>query len=152
MWAYLELLKLMLLVPTERHSRVHEMILFPTCRPTVVLYDTQVHWTGLDLDSPRLGALNGFSRNGRKRKPKARVYRHRQAVSAIAATNWLLTPIGLSTLYRIHSCLGHTWFSDKLELETDPGGRHENKKKINNRRCGPANREYHLSIDSQLSC
>ena len=52
MWAYLELVKLMLLVPTERHSWVHEMILFPTFR--VVLYDTQVHWADLALDPPIL--------------------------------------------------------------------------------------------------
>ena len=42
-------------------------------------------------------------------------------------------------------------FSDKQELETDQGGRHENKKKIINRRCGLINRGYHQSTDSQLS-
>ena len=51
--------------------------------------------------------------------------------------------------------LGHTnlifCFSDKKELETDQGGRHENKKIIINRRCGLANREHHQSTDSQLS-
>ena len=42
-------------------------------------------------------------------------------------------------------------FSDKQELETDQGGRHENKKKLINRRCGLVNREHHQSTDSQLS-
>ena len=37
-------------------------------------------------------------------------------------------------------------FSDKQELETDLGGRHENKKKKQiNWRCGLANGEYHQS-------
>ena len=43
-------------------------------------------------------------------------------------------------------------FSDKQELETDQGGRHENKNKLINRRCGLVNREHHLvSCPASLS-